>query len=108
MKKRILLAVSMLLVCGTARAEIRGDEILELSQGKEPGAYNYTVREGATIVPTSDGRSFIVWWQPDNFNPATDTVLVSLHGHGGWATKDFQVWHSHLKNRGYAFMAVQW
>lgn len=109
MKPRIVLALAVLTVsCRPSFAEIRTDEVLQLSQRFEPDAYEYVKRHGAEITPTRDGKSFSVWWQPENFDAKRDTVLVILHGHQGWATKGFQVWHKHLEKRGYASLGIQW
>lgn len=105
----VILLVSMILAGGaSAFAEIRYDEILELSKQFEPDAYEYTVKNSAEISPVKDMQSFVVWWQPEQFNRKESTVFVSLHGHGGWATKDFSVWFPKLQNRGYAFLSIQW
>ncbi len=90
------------------RAEIRSDEILELSKQFEPKSVEFAAQQGAQIIPTQDGRSFVLWWKPANFDPKQNTVLVSLHGHGGWVQKDFQIWFPRIKDRGYAFLAIQW
>lgn len=34
--------------------------------------------------------------------------MVSIHGHQGWATKDFQIWHKHLRRKGWGFIGIQW
>ncbi len=95
-------------LAGPAHAQIRYEEILKLNERFAPEGLQYAKQQGAEIMPTRDGRSFVLWWQPENFNPQKDTVLVSMHGHGGWADKDFQIWHPFIKGRGYAFLGVQW
>lgn len=74
----------------------------------EPGAVAFARDQSAEITPTRDGRSFTLWWQKPDFDPAHDTVFVSMHGHQGWAMKDFQVWHPKLQDRRYAFLGIQW
>lgn len=112
MKKIVL--VNLLIFTGIlslgsfSYGEVRHDEILELSKRFEPGSYQYALQNGAKIVPVKDGKSFVLWWAPKGFDPKRDTVLVSLGGHAGWATRDFQVWHKHIKDRGYAFLTLQW
>lgn len=91
-----------------AWAGVNYREILELSEQEQPEAVRFAEGLGAKTLPFRDGRSFGLWWEPEGFDPARDTVFVSLHGHGGWAARDFQVWHPHLKDRGYAFLAIQW
>lgn len=98
----------LLAFTAAAFAEPNHAEILELSRRFEPRAYDHAVKNKAEIVSSGDGRTFLLWWQPLGFNFREDTVFVSLHGHQGWATRDFEVWHPHIKDRGYAFLAVQW
>lgn len=83
-------------------------DVLALAQQKSQEAYNFTQGHGAQIIPVDDNKSYVVWWQPDGFNPTTDTVVVSLHGHGEWAIKDFEVWYPELTKRHYAYLGVQW
>lgn len=112
MRKTLIVALGVLIggviACRSASAEINADEILALAERFEPAASGFAAKTGAEITPTRDGRSYTLWWQPSGFIPERDTVFVSLHGHGGWAQKDFEVWHPHLKGRGYAFLAIQW
>ncbi|HTL48043.1 MAG TPA: hypothetical protein VL688_08305 [Verrucomicrobiae bacterium] len=81
---------------------------LELAKSRDAEDYQFAVSSGAEIRPTEDDRSFTVWWQPENFDPQKDRVLVSLGGHQGWATRDFQIWMSKIKDRRCAILTVQW
>ncbi len=110
MSGRIIAAALLIgaLFTGQASAAIRTEEILRLSQKAQPESHQFAQEQNARFLPTGDGRSFVLWREPAGFNAAKDTVLVSLHGHGGWAARDFEVWYPHIKDRGYAFMAVQW
>lgn len=81
---------------------------LDFSKKMEAKAYAFSQSKSAEIRLTEDKRSFTVWWQPTGFDPQKDIVLVSLHGHAGWATRDFQVWFPKIKDRKYAILAVQW
>ena len=108
MKKFLLILVFSAICSSSAHAEINSEEILELSKRFEPKSVEFAEQMGAQIIPTQDGRSYVLWWKPANFDPSQNTVFVSLHGHGGWVQKDFQVWYPRIKDRGYAFLAVQW
>lgn len=92
----------------SARAEIRYDDILELSEKQEPAAMKFVREKGGSFFPVSSGRSFVVWWAPEGFDAKRDPVLVSLHGHAGWAAKDFEVWYPYLKERKFAYLGIQW
>lgn len=89
-------------------SKVPAGDVLSLAQTAEPEAYDFVESSNAEIVPVNNGRTFAVWWQPEDFDPAEDLVIVSLHGHGGWATTDFQVWYPELEKRGYAFVGIQW
>ncbi len=108
MKRYLSGILLLLLFLPSARAEIRQDEIMELGRQAQPGAYEFSRKMKAEFVPVQDGRTFFVWWAPEGFNPKTSTVFVSLHGHAGWAARDFEVWYPKLKDRGYGFLALQW
>ncbi len=84
------------------------DSPLDLAQQMDAESYQYALDQDAEITATQTGKGFTLWWAPENFDREKGIVLVSLHGHAGWATRDFKVWHSKIKERGYAFLAVQW
>lgn len=83
-------------------------DVLNLAKTSSDSTYDEAVAAGAQIIPVDNNRSFVVWYAPSDFDPKTDTVLVSLHGHGGWATKDFTVWKPLLDSRHYAYVGIQW
>lgn len=58
------------------------------------------------ILPTSDGRSFIVVWKATEKNPKH--WIVSLHGSKGFATDDLAIWYPHLRNRDVGLASLQW
>lgn len=58
------------------------------------------------VVPTSDGKSFLVIWKPDGEIPKR--WIVSLHGSKGFATDDLAIWYPHLKGRNLGLVSVQW
>ncbi len=57
------------------------------------------------LLPTSDGKSFLVVWKASQ---EPKHWIVSLHGSEGFATDDLAVWHPHLKNRDVGVLCVQW
>jgi hypothetical protein len=88
---------------------IPAGDVLSLAQEQtDDSYYGFAEEHGADIIPVDDNKSFAVWYQPDDFDPAIDTVLVSLHGHAGWATKDFEVWYPQVTAHHYAYLGVQW
>lgn len=58
-----------------------------------------------TILPTSDGQSFLTVWKA---TAEPKRWIVSLHGTQGFATDDLAVWHPHLKDRDVGLVCVQW
>lgn len=87
---------------------IPAGDVLALAQQKDVEPYQFTTSHNADIIPVDNNTSYAVWWQPDGFNPTTDTVIVSLHGHGDWAVKDFEVWYPELQSHKYAYLGLQW
>ncbi len=83
-------------------------DVVGLAEQEEPASYDFVEEKKAEIVSVDDGKSFAVWWQPEDFDVSTDTVFVSLHGHGAWATRDFEVWYPQMEERGYAYLGLQW
>ena len=70
--------------------------------------YDDAVAAGATFTPTSDGDSFVLYWEPPGFDPATSGVVVSLHGHDGFVGAGLDAWEPFLRERGHALIALQW
>lgn len=58
------------------------------------------------FLPTTDGKSFVLVWQPGEKPP--EKWLVSLPGSEGYTTRDFLVWLYALKDRGIGFAGLQW
>lgn len=57
------------------------------------------------ILPTSDGRSFLVAWKT---TARPKRWIASLHGSNGFATDDLAHWLPHLKNRDVGIVCLQW
>ena len=84
------------------------DSALTLAKADNPNAYSFTTEHNGEIISLDKGNTYGVWWQPENFDPATSTIVVSLHGHGDWAIQDFKVWYPELAQRNYAYFGLQW
>jgi hypothetical protein len=79
------------------------------ARGADPDRYDFAVAKNARFVPTRDGRSFSIVWTPKDFDSApVRPVIVTLHGHGGWAFDGFYVWQAYAEQHGYGLMALQW
>ena len=79
--------------------------LLNQSRAANPQHYQFALDQGAQVLPTADGKSFYVWWVPQNFR---GVVIATLHGHDGWAFEEFFQWRSSAAQRGYAILALQW
>lgn len=101
---RLLWFVVALLVSFAAHA----DSASILSQAKSANAvrYDFAVAKNSEIRNTTDNKAFTIWWQPSTSAPTG--VIVTLHGHGSYATDEFYLWQPYLQARGYAILALQW
>ena len=88
----------------------------EQAKLQEPAAALYRKAQGGRwfaqadrlkpeIVPTTDGRSFLVLWRAST---NVTRWIVSLHGTGGFATDDLALWSPTLRGRPVGFICVQW
>lgn len=116
--KTLLLALGWLVATGTCRAQTPSGHgqpssrtalagpAAELFRKAQQGKWYARARElHPDIVPTSDGRSFLVVWRA-SANPGR--WIVSLHGSNGFATDDLAIWHPSVKDRGVGLVCVQW
>lgn len=109
MKKLAFLILSALFLAPAAFAELPNHPLLEQARQKRAPRVTYALQNGAEVGLTEDGKSYYLLWFPkgsDSKNPPP--MVVTLHGHDGWAFDDFYVWHDFLKQRGYGLLAIQW
>jgi hypothetical protein len=93
----------------TVFAEILNHPLIEKARQERMNRFQYALANGAQVALTADGKSYYILWLPEgrNFNNLPPMV-VTLHGHDGYAFDDFYVWHHFLKERGYGVLAIQW
>ncbi len=85
------------------------ESLLQQAKAANPERYQYASEQGAQIIPTTDGKSFYVFWLPKGSDPSNPPpLIVSLHGHGSWAFDEFFLWHPYAAERGYGILALQW
>ena len=105
----LILFICALLSLGLlpARADADSASLLAQAQAANPTRYQFAVDQGAEIRATTDNRAFSIWWQPAATTPPAGT-LVTLHGHGVYATDDFYLWQATAERYGFALLALQW
>lgn len=77
-----------------------------LDLAKKDESYAAAEQLHPAYYPTSDGRSFILVWMPQQTMPKK--WIVSLPGTHGLATRDLTVWYRHIKDRDVGLISVQW
>ncbi len=83
-------------------------DVLALAKEKRASSFDAIASDGASVISLDEGRTYGVWWTPDGFDPSTDMVIVSLHGHGEYAAKGFEVWYPTIKKNDVAYLGIQW
>ncbi len=105
----ILMALGVFLGTSLASAEIPKHPLIDQAKQQRGPRVDYAIKNGVQVGLTSDGKSYTVLWLPKGSDPKDPPpILVSIHGHGGYAFEDFYVWHRYLEKRGYGLLAVQW
>ncbi len=94
------------LLCSPLAALADSTSLLSQASAANPTRYQFAINKSAEIRSTSDNKAFTIWWQPAAGTPTG--VLVTLHGHGSYATDEFYLWQPYLQARGYAILALQW
>lgn len=90
-------------------AEIPNHPLIEKAMRERTQRVQYALGNGVKIALTSDGKSYYILWLPEGSDlNHLPPMVVSLHGHDGYAFDDFYVWHHFLKERGYGLLAIQW
>lgn len=80
--------------------------LLALVVQASPQRERYARDHGARPIPTPDGRSSMLLWEPPGVQHAP--ILVTLHGHSSHASDEFSLWHQECEKRGLAILAPQW
>ncbi len=111
MKSKISLLVfsSILLSTSLSFAALPDHPLIDKAKSNRAERVDYALKSGATVKLTQDQKSYVLTWFPEGTDEShLPPIVVTLHGHGGYAFDDFYVWHPFLKQRGYGFMAIQW
>lgn len=97
------------LLCGAVFPyALQADSLSLLNQAKSANAerYQFAIDQRVEIQATKDNKAFSIWWQPSTSKPAA--VIVTLHGHGSYATDEFFLWQKYANERSFAILALQW
>ena len=82
-------------------------ELLDQAKKANPGRFEFAQKKGAKIIPTRDGRSFLIVWYPDSQRPHSDVpLIVTFNGHGSYAFDEFFLWHDMAEKFGFADKAL--
>lgn len=81
--------------------------LLEQAKKQCRERYDAAIAAGAEIIPTPDGRSFLLLWVPPGGETAPP-VIATISGHGSWAFDEFAVWREAAARHGFAVLALQW
>lgn len=106
---RFLLAAAMLGVAALSNAApLTGEagRLYDLAAQEQRGGG--AIGRDAEVVPTQDGRSFFLVWEPQAVRGKPHKWIVSLHGSNGFATKDLEIWSPYLKDRNLGIISLQW
>ncbi len=68
---------------------------------------NFTSTHGEQLIKTADNKQYFLVWKPEQItNPRR--IIISLHGKGSSAQKDFADWYPYLKDRNFEFATLEW
>lgn len=87
--------------------------LLATAKARNAAAVQQAAADDVRVRPTSDGRSFWLEYVPAACQGAARAsdpcpVLVSLHGHDGWAYQDYAAWRPFLQDHPYRLVSLQW
>jgi len=91
-----------------AEAPLTGEAAQLYEKAKASKFFAASAKLDPQIVPTSDGRSFLLVWHPKAGSASPKQWIVSLPGHEGFATDDLAIWSQHLAGRDIGLVSVQW
>ncbi len=108
-KAAFFIFIGLFSLISTVFAEIPNHPLIEKAkQGRMPHV-QYALANGTQVSLTSDGKSYYILWLPEGSNfDNLPPIVVTMHGHDGYAFEDFYVWHHFLKEKGYGLLAIQW
>ncbi len=109
MRARSLLAPALLLTALAAADALSDLPILRQAMKERGPRADEAKAQGARVELTAGGRSFHVLWLPEKSDPLNPPpLIVTLHGHDGWAFEAFHLWHPAAQERGFGILAIQW
>lgn len=83
-------------------------QLLNRARATSAQRVQYALDQGASLYPTSDGRSFYLVWYPKDVPQRNHPLIVSLHGSTSWAFDEFFLWRQQAEDYGYGFVSLQW
>ncbi len=108
-KTALFIFAHVFLLITAVFAEIPNHPLVEKAKQERRARVQYALANDAQVILTQDAKSFYLLWLPENSRVDNlPPMVVTLHGHSGYAFEDFYVWHNFLKERGYGLLALQW
>lgn len=103
--RRIILAVMLAAPSAPACSESLAGQAQQLY---ERATQEAQLTGNAEVIPTQDGRSFFLVWEPQAVRGKPHKWIVALHGSNGFATRDLEIWSPYLKDRNLGIINLQW
>jgi hypothetical protein len=101
-------ALALCLPAASQSLPARAQALLNQARAANPQRFQYALDQGATVLPTSDGRSFYLLWYPAGVSGRNQPLIATLHGSTSWAFDEFFLWHPEASKAGYGMLALQW
>ena len=86
-------------------AQAQGQSLLDQARRSAAAAARDADAAGAGVEPALDAKSFILIWTPPG---GAKQWMATLHGTGGWAFNEWQLWRPALQPRQIGVVALQW
>ncbi len=108
-KAAFFILIGLFSSLSTVFAEIPSHPLIQKAMQDRKPRVQYALANNVQVALTSDGKSYYILWLPEGYSlDNLPPMVVSMHGHDGYAFEDFNVWHKFLQERGYGLLAIQW
>ena len=102
------LVLSVSLASLSFAAETDAELLIKKAAATRPVRYAAAIKSGVRLLPTTDARTFLLWWYPAGVPKAERRPIVTLHGHASWVFDEFRLWKKYAEERRFGILAPQW